>query len=186
MTSPERRALLFLAAVAVLGIGARLAGTEAEGPAATVESRRALARQIAAVDSARADQERRKRERKGGEGRADRRRRTGTLAMESGAARDAPPLPAGPVDVDRASAEELERLPGIGPALARRIVEERDRDGPFGSAAALERVRGIGPKLVGRLRDRVTFSGVPRLPGADGGSLRTAPAERRARRPPPE
>ena len=186
MTSPERRALLFLAAVAVLGVGARLAGTEAEGPAATVESRRALARQIAAVDSARAAEERRKRERKEGAGRGGK-RRTGTLAIEGGLARAAPPaVPAGPVDVDRATAAELERLPGIGPALARRIVEEREKGGPFGSAEALERVRGIGPRLAERLRERVTFSGVPRLPGADAGSFRAVPAERRTGRPPPE
>lgn len=184
MTAPERRALLFLAAVAVLGVGARLAGTEAEGPAATVESRRALVRQIAAVDSARAAEERRKRERqRGGAGRAEPRRRTGTLAIEGGPARaPAPAVPDGPVDVDRATAAELERLPGIGPALARRIVEERERGGPFGSARGLERVRGIGPKLVERLRERVTFSGVPRLPGADAGPITTAPAERRSSR----
>ena len=106
MTSPERRALLFLAAVAVLGVGARLAGTEAEGPAATVESRRALARQIAAVDSARAAEERRKRERKAGGGRTG--RRTGTLAMEGAPSRGAEAsAPSGPVDVDRATAAGL-------------------------------------------------------------------------------
>ena len=184
MTAPERRALLFLAAVAVLGVGARLAGTEAEGPAATVESRRALVRQIAAVDSARAAEERRRRERqRGGAARAQPRRRAGTLAIEDGPARaPAVPAPEGPVDVDRATAPELERLPGIGPALARRIVEERERGGPFGSERGLERVRGIGPKLVERLRARVTFSGVPRLPGADAGPITTAPAERRSSR----
>ena len=189
MTSPERRALLFLAAVAVLGVGARLAGTEAEGPAATVESRRALARQIAAVDSARAAEERKKRERKAGSGRSSPRRRSGTLAIEDGSPRTPPPLPAppaGPVDVDRATVEELERLPGIGPALARRIVEDRERDGPFGSAGGLERVRGVGPGLIGRLTGRVTFSGIPRLPGAGVGPLRAAPAERRAGRRQPD
>jgi len=67
-----------------------------------------------------------------------------------------------PIDVDRADVDALDRLPGIGPALARRIVEDRDANGPFGSVDALQRVRGIGPALAARLAPLVTFSGVPR------------------------
>jgi competence protein ComEA len=57
----------------------------------------------------------------------------------------------GPVDVNRASAGELEALPGIGPALARRIVEERLRGGPFADLADLARVDGVGRGLVAGL-----------------------------------
>jgi competence protein ComEA len=58
--------------------------------------------------------------------------------------------PSGPVDVNRASAGELELLPGVGPATAAAIVAERDRNGPFSSFEELERVPGIGPsKLAG-------------------------------------
>jgi competence protein ComEA len=56
-----------------------------------------------------------------------------------------------PVDVNRATPEELVRLPGVGPALAARIVEAR-RVRPFTTLADLTRVRGIGPKTVIRLR----------------------------------
>jgi competence protein ComEA len=58
--------------------------------------------------------------------------------------------PSGPVDVNRASARELETLPGVGPATAAAIVAERERNGPFASFEDLERVPGIGPaKLAG-------------------------------------
>jgi len=54
--------------------------------------------------------------------------------------------------------EELERLPRIGPALAQRIVEDRQAHGPFGSLTGLQRVRGIGPAMANLLRGRVTFN----------------------------
>ncbi len=59
--------------------------------------------------------------------------------------------PVGPVDVNRASAGELETLPGVGPATAAAIVAERDLNGPFASFDDLERVPGIGPAKLARL-----------------------------------
>ncbi len=70
-----------------------------------------------------------------------------------------PLAPGETIDVDRASAEELTRLPRIGPALAQRIVADRTTRGSFGSLAELDRVSGIGPALLGGLRRHVTFSG---------------------------
>ena len=67
------------------------------------------------------------------------------------------------VDVDIAGVSELDRLPGIGPALAARIVADRDAHGPFGSLQRLERVKGIGPSLAKKLEPHVTFSLPPRL-----------------------
>jgi competence protein ComEA len=62
------------------------------------------------------------------------------------------PEAAGPVDLDRADSAALEALPGIGPALAGRIVAERTARGPFGTVRALDaRVRGVGPALAARL-----------------------------------
>jgi len=55
------------------------------------------------------------------------------------------------VSINAASERELQTLPGIGPALAGRIVDAR----PFASVDDLERVRGIGPATLARLRDRV-------------------------------
>ena len=60
------------------------------------------------------------------------------------------------VDVNRATAAELERLPQVGPALARRIVEDRQRRGRFRTAAELSRVDGIGPQTVAALAAYVT------------------------------
>jgi competence protein ComEA len=59
------------------------------------------------------------------------------------------------VDLNRATAAELERLPGVGPALAVRIIAYRDSVGSFGSVDQLERVKGIGPATVARLRELV-------------------------------
>lgn len=62
--------------------------------------------------------------------------------------------PRPPVDVNTASATALDALPGIGPALAQAIVEDRARHGPFPTVDALDRVPGVGPALVERLRSR--------------------------------
>jgi competence ComEA-like helix-hairpin-helix protein len=55
------------------------------------------------------------------------------------------------LNVNRATAVELEALPGIGPSLARRIVADREAQGPFATVAALDRVPGIGAALLARL-----------------------------------
>ncbi|MFQ5898862.1 MAG: ComEA family DNA-binding protein [Candidatus Methylomirabilia bacterium] len=61
----------------------------------------------------------------------------------------------GRLDLNRASVAELQRLPGIGPILARRIVETRQRDGPFRDAEDLRRVPGIGEKKLEAIRDLI-------------------------------
>lgn len=60
--------------------------------------------------------------------------------------------PLGRFDVDRAGPGDWERLPGIGPALAARIVADREEHGPFGTPEGLLRVRGIGPRTLERIR----------------------------------
>ncbi len=65
------------------------------------------------------------------------------------------------IDINTASADELEALPGIGPALAERIVAYRTEHGPFQSVDELAEVRGISPRMVDELRDLVTVGGVP-------------------------
>lgn len=59
------------------------------------------------------------------------------------------------IDMNSASPEELQRLPGIGPKLAQRIVQERDKR-HFGSVNDLRRVKGIGPKTLEKLRPFVS------------------------------
>ena len=66
------------------------------------------------------------------------------------------------VDLDVAEQSDIETLPRIGPVLARRIIEDRTANGPFGSIEGFQRVRGVGPSLAAALRARVTFSGTAR------------------------
>ena len=62
----------------------------------------------------------------------------------------------GVVNINTAGAAELESLPGIGPALAARIVEYRDGHGPFASVDDLADVPGIGPAKLEALRSQAT------------------------------
>jgi DNA uptake protein ComE-like DNA-binding protein len=135
-TAAERQAVVFLATVALLGGGVRLlqavtferALAAAEAPVAED----AISAQLEAVDSVR---------------RTKASRRTRSRAVTDA-----------PIDPDVATAEELDQLPRVGPALAMRIVANRDSFGPFGSLEELQRVRGIGPALAAGLAPHVTFS----------------------------
>ena len=131
-TQSERKALLFFASVAFLGAGWRLVRAS-DAPTPDEGERLALEAQIAAVDSVR----------------AGRHRKAGGQSTSGAAAI---------VDVDAATAAQLEALPRVGPALAKRIVEDRAANGPFGSLEALQRVKGIGPAMAKSLASRVTFS----------------------------
>jgi len=203
-TAQEKKALLFLSLLALLGTGVRAARAIRAAPPPDPAARAALRGQIAAVDSARA--------RAGGRRQPGARRSSRGRSARSGN-RDAgrgervpsgvrvgeqmsptptrPPaagtrqLPTpGPVDLDRASADEIERLPYVGPVLARRIVADRDSAGPFGSLEGLQRVRGVGPALARKLAPNVTFSLSPRQSRVKEGGRRPSPVGgRRARRP---
>ena len=60
--------------------------------------------------------------------------------------------------MNTAGVAELERLPGVGPGLARRITEYRTQYGYFHSAEELMRVRGIGPKTLETLREYIAVN----------------------------
>ena len=62
------------------------------------------------------------------------------------------PLPDMRVDVNAASAAELSLLPGLGPSLAQRIVENRMAKGPFKTLEDVDRVPGIGKAIIERMR----------------------------------
>ena len=63
------------------------------------------------------------------------------------------------LNINTASAADLEQLPGIGPAIALRIVEYRESYGPFTSIDELDEVTGISPAMVEELRPLVTVGG---------------------------
>ena len=62
----------------------------------------------------------------------------------------------GQININTATATQLEELPGIGPATATKIIDFREKNGPFASIDALEEVPGIGPAKVEALRDVAT------------------------------
>ena len=70
------------------------------------------------------------------------------------------------IDADRATALDFARLPRIGPVLAKRIVEDRSRRGPFRDLSGLDRVPGIGPSLLSWIEPHLTFSAPPREPAS--------------------
>ena len=85
------------------------------------------------------------------------------LAAAVAGADGAGPSQKGVVNINTASAEQLQLLPGIGPALAKRIIEFREANGPFEKVDELVAVRGIGEKSLAKLRPYVVTSGVTDL-----------------------
>lgn len=140
-TPAERKALLFFSVVLVLGASTRAYRALHSRSPTDSRARSALESQIKAADSA---------------------RRAGLRKPRGERRQKAAPKPVGPVDLDVAGEKEIESLRHVGPALAKRIVADRDSLGPFGSLEGLTRVKGIGPSMVEKLGTSVTFSLVPR------------------------
>jgi len=181
-TTAERKALIFLAAIAVVGGGVRVAQgrrfdqevNRAVGGAVRTDSGSpsdiALSAQLAAVDSAKASGGSRHRRRSSRPPRARSASKTdagGSSSPSSSSAERGRPTPrAGklsptrddPLNVNDASAADLERLPKVGPVLAQRIVAWRAEHGRFDSMDALRHVPGIGPSTASLVAPLVTFS----------------------------
>lgn len=99
------------------------------------------------------------------------------------ARRAATPLAPGErIDINRAPPEQLERLPGVGPTTARRIVRERERSGGFARPEDLSRVRGLGAARVNRILPYLLDHSRPYFERPAGGSR--APAGRTNGTPP--
>lgn len=64
--------------------------------------------------------------------------------------------PSFPININTASAADLEALPGIGPSLAGRIVDYRTANGPFSSIEAIQNVSGIGPATFAEIETLIT------------------------------
>ena len=129
MTRDESRTLAITAGILFLA-GAARAGLEASRPPLAVEADTVSAHALAADSREMVDEKER---------------------------RSAPLAPGERLDPNTATEEELDRLPGIGPAAARAIVESRNAEGAFPEAGALTRVRGIGPATVERLAPHLTL-----------------------------
>ncbi|MEU7239378.1 helix-hairpin-helix domain-containing protein [Streptomyces sparsogenes] len=79
----------------------------------------------------------------------------GTDGGTDGGAGGADPAPAGPISLNSATAEQLDTLPGVGPVLARHILDYRTQRGGFRSVDELREVKGIGERRFADLRPLV-------------------------------
>lgn len=71
--------------------------------------------------------------------------------------------PAGVVNINTASQEELQMLPRVGPALAERIIEFREANGPFRAIDEILAVKGIGESSFAKLEPYIVTSGATTL-----------------------
>lgn len=127
--SPERRAILILLSLAIAGQGIRYLITRPDSAPGDIQLLGSSPR-----------------------------RTPGAQAEAAQAAHR--PLAAGEkIDANTATTQELTRLPRVGMALARRIVTDRDSNGPYASLEALDRVGGIGPGLLRVIGPHLSFSG---------------------------
>jgi comEA protein len=77
-----------------------------------------------------------------------------TLSLAPAYAQSAPPK--AKININTASASELESLPRIGPKVAQRIVDFRTKNGSFKTVEELMKVQGIGEKIFAEIKDRIT------------------------------
>ncbi len=144
MPPAERRALILLLTLAVLGHAVRLVLTRPGSAPGEIELVQALP------------------------GRSPLAHKDSTIAL-------ARPLgPGERIDLDRATAQEVGRLPRVGPGLAKRIVADRAARGPFGSLDGLDRVPGVGAAVLAAVPDHVSFSGVAAGTVSSSGSTSSA------------
>jgi competence protein ComEA len=81
--------------------------------------------------------------------------RRGAPVAAVGGSSVGPGAPAAPVQLSTATLEQLDTLPGVGPATAQKILDYREKHGAFSSVDELDAVPGIGPKRLEQLRDLV-------------------------------
>lgn len=72
-----------------------------------------------------------------------------------------PPKQDGLININTATLDELESLPGIGPVIAQRIIDHRQQYGSFQTKEATMDVKGIGPATYERVKDLITVTAAP-------------------------
>jgi DNA uptake protein ComE-like DNA-binding protein len=173
---PEHKALVFVAAIAVLGGGVRIlraaSGQRPDGaqPALEVQRKAADSAAQAQVTGRRKAGSRRNAESRLARQTSDtgqrKPRRSAAHPDTAGHAQpspdallDRPGYVRGKLDLDVATAAQIDSLPGVTPNFARRIVADRMMRGPFLSRDGLRRVEGVGPTFLAKIDTLVTFSG---------------------------
>ena len=89
---------------------------------------------------------------------------TTPLAAQAKGGAQAPgakPLVSGTININTASAADLQRLPGIGAKTASRVIDYRQKNGPFKKVEELMNVRGVGEKNFLKLKDHISV-GAPK------------------------
>lgn len=175
----DHKALLFIAGIAALGATVRVAravSTPAPPPGAALEH------QMQAADSAkrsiagrRPDKNRRPGQSKPAAVRAAGIAQQPAASVATPAHRDYK----GRLDLDVATAAEIDSLPNVGPTLAKRIVVDRMANGAFRELPALRRVRGVSLKLLAGLDSLVGFSGIYKPPLPSDTIIATKPPVKR-------
>jgi comEA protein len=61
------------------------------------------------------------------------------------------------ININKASIEELDTLPGVGPATAQKILDYRTQNGPFPNIQAIDNVSGIGPAKYSQIKDMISI-----------------------------
>jgi DNA uptake protein ComE-like DNA-binding protein len=166
---PEHRALVFIAAIAILGAGVRVA--RAVGSRSAPAAQPALEHQMQAADSAAKAGQRHKELLNGARSSQDtgasvghRRRAASQSAKQTKVSGGAGALDRSgyigdKLDLDVATAAQIHLLPGVSSAMARRIAADRMSRGPFLSLDGMRRVAGVGPRFAAQIDSFVTFSG---------------------------
>jgi competence protein ComEA len=97
--------------------------------------------------------------------------------------REAPtPPPTGPIKINEVTADELVayKIPRLGQALAQKIIDYREENGPFTSIADVDAVPGVGPALIEKIQDRLDFGdaagAASAAPAAGSAATASAPA----------
>ncbi|MDI6698430.1 MAG: helix-hairpin-helix domain-containing protein [Candidatus Saccharicenans sp.] len=80
----------------------------------------------------------------------------GLMVFSPGFAQNQPKAGPGKININTASAAELQNLPRIGPKVAQRIVDYRTQNGPFKKIEDIMKVRGIGEKVFNQIKDLIT------------------------------
>ncbi|HXT14336.1 MAG TPA: helix-hairpin-helix domain-containing protein [Gemmatimonadaceae bacterium] len=179
----DHKALLFIGAVGVLGAGVRVVRAST---ASDHGDQPALAHQMQAADSSahaqRGPRPKSKGRRGGAKSPADSTPAHAAPTHGAGAL-DRPGYINGKLDLDAASAAQIDSLPGVSTLMAKRIAVDRMLRGPFVNRDGLRRVSGAGPTFVARIDSLVTFSGTVLQPSPTDTIIPARSSKRAAPRP---